>query len=346
MTKMKKILAVGLAGVMAVAFAACSNGTTDEGNTDAAAAVKTGYAVSASLGHPSHDEKEDFIEIDTVVAAVLVDADGKVVACQIDEAQTQPNLQENDGFVDEAALRTKKQKLEDYGMKAVSAQAGNIENGGEWYEQIAAFEEWTIGKTADEIAGAAMTEEGAVADLASSCTIYSGGFVGVVTEAIKNATDMGAKSTDTLKLAMSTDKYYESVAGELVQYDTSIAVVTTDAEGKITSCITDATQGKCYVKDGKFTGKDDTTYPEGTFKSKKQLGDEYGMKGVSAGIGAIENGGEWYEQAKAFEDWTIGKTAEEVKAGMGEDGKIADLASSCTITAYGFVGTVAAAATK
>lgn len=349
MTKMKKILAVGLAGILAVGFAACSNGGTTEpekNETDAAAAVKTGYAVSASLGHASHDEREDFIEIDTVVAGVLVDADGKVIACQIDEAQTQPNLAENDGFVDEAALRTKKQKLEDYGMKAVSAQAGNIENGGEWYEQIAAFEEWTIGKTADEIAGAEMTEGGAVADLSSSCTIYSGGFVGVVTDAIKNATEMGAKADDTLKIALSTDKYYESKAGELVQYDTSIAVVTTDAEGKITSCITDATQGKCYVKDGKFVVKDGDTYPEEAIKSKKQLGDDYGMKGVSAGIGAIENGGEWYEQAKAFEDWTIGKTAEEVSAGMNEEGKIADLASSCTITAYGFVGTVAAAATK
>ena len=44
MTKMKKILALGLAGVLAVGFAACSNGAAkDEGkdNGDAAAA-KTG----------------------------------------------------------------------------------------------------------------------------------------------------------------------------------------------------------------------------------------------------------------------------------------------------------------
>lgn len=344
MINFKKVLATGLAGVLAIGFAACSNGGSDAKDTteaaNEAAAVKTGYSVSASLGHASHDEKEDFIEIDTLAAAVLVDADGKVVACQIDEAQTQPNLQENDGFVNEDALRTKKQKLEDYGMKAVSAGNGAIKDGGEWYEQIAAFEKWTIGKTADEIAGAEMTKEGAVADLASSCTIYSGGFVGVVADAIKGATDMGAKSDDTLKLAMQTEKYYESKAGELVQYDTNIAVVTTDAEGKITSCITDATQGKCYVKDGKFVVKDGDTYPEEAIKSKKQLKDEYAMKGASP------IGKEWYEQAAAFEAWCIGKTADEVKAGMGEDGKIADLASSCTITAYGFVGTVAAAATK
>lgn len=344
MTKMKKILAIGLAGVLAVGFAACSNGGSDakDDTTNEAAAAKTGYAVSASLGHASHDEREDFIEIDTVAAAVLVDADGKVIACQIDEAQTQPNLQENDGFVDEAALRTKKEKLEDYNMKNASPI------GKEWYEQIAAFEEWTIGKTADEIAAAEMTEDGAVADLSAGCTIYSGGFVGVVTEAIKNATDAGASSTDTLKLVLDTEKYYESKAGELVQYDTNIAVVTTNDEGKITSCFIDATQGKCYVKDGKFTGKDDTTYPEVQIKSKKQLQGDYGMKGVSAGIGVIPDGGEWFEQAAAYEAWAIGKTADEIKAAVGEDGKSADadLTAECTITIAGIAATVAEAATK
>ena len=83
MTKMKKILAIGLAGVLAVGFAACSNGGTQEaGNDDAAttAAAKTGYAVTASLGHASHGTEEDVIEINTVAAAVLVDADGKVIA--------------------------------------------------------------------------------------------------------------------------------------------------------------------------------------------------------------------------------------------------------------------------
>ena len=64
MTKMKKILAIGLAGVLAVGFAACSNGGTQEaGNDDAAttaaAAAKTGYAVTASLGLTKALAKEE-----------------------------------------------------------------------------------------------------------------------------------------------------------------------------------------------------------------------------------------------------------------------------------------------
>lgn len=338
MTKMKKILAIGLAGVLAVGFAACSNGGTQEaGNDDAAttAAAKTGYAVTASLGHTSHGTEEDVIEINTVAAAVLVDADGKVIACQIDEAQTQPNLKENDGFVADDALRTKKQKLEDYGMKSASP----IQK--EWYEQVDAFEKWAVGKTADEIK-ACVDETGYAtdADLKAGCTIWAGNFVKVVSEAITNAADKGASATDTLKLVMKTEKYYESKAGELIQYDTNIAVATTDAEGKITSCIVDATQGKCYVKDGKFVNKEGTAYPEGEFKSKKQLGEDYAMRAASP------IGKEWFEQAEAYEAWAVGKTADEIKAGMGEDGKVADLASSCTITAYGFTSTVAEAATK
>ena len=207
MTKMKKILAIGLAGVLAVGFAACSNGGTQIAGNDGAAtaaAAKTGYAVTASLGHASHGTEEDVIEINTVAAAVLVDADGKVITCQIDEAQTQPNLKENDGFVADDALRTKKQKLEDYGMKSASP----IQK--EWYEQVDAFEKWTVGKTADEIK-ACVDETGYAtdADLKAGCTIWAGNFVKVVSEAITNAADKGASATDTLKLVMKTEKYYE-----------------------------------------------------------------------------------------------------------------------------------------
>ena len=337
MTKMKKILAIGLAGVLAVGFAACSNGASEPANDnkEETATAKTGFAVTASLGHISHDESEETIEISTVAAAVLVDADGKVITCQIDEAQTQPNLKENDGFVAEDALRTKKQKLEDYGMKSASP----IQK--EWYEQVDAFEKWTVGKTADQVT-AGIGEDGypTDADLKAGCTIWAGNFAKVVSEAITNAADKGAAATDTLKLVMQTEKYYESKAGELVQYDTNIAAVTTDADGKITSCIVDATQGKCYVKDGKFVDKDGKAYPEMEIKSKKQLQGDYAMKSVSP----IQK--EWFEQAEAYEAWAVGKTADEIKAGMGEDGKVADLASSCTITAYGFTSTVAEAATK
>lgn len=325
MTKMKKVLAVGLASVLAVSFVACSKGAGDadaDNKTDAAAA-KTGYSVISQI----QEVKDTTLTIDSVAAAVLVDADGKIIDCKIDEAQTKPDLATNNGDV--ADLRTKLEKKEDYGMKGVSPI------GKEWYEQVAAFEEFAKGKTADEIT-AAVGDDGypSNADLKAGCTIAVADIAKAVSNAVTNAQDLGASANDTLKLAVTTEKYYESNETNL-QYDSNYAVVTLSADGKITSCIIDASQAKCTIADGKFT------VAEGTFASKKELKDDYGMKGISP------IGKEWYEQADAFEKWAVGKTAAEITAGVGDDGYAsdADLKAGCTIIVSSIAKTVATAAT-
>ncbi|MDD6729215.1 MAG: hypothetical protein PUE08_08365 [Eubacteriales bacterium] len=329
MNKMKKILAVGLASVLAVSFAACSNGgdaaddtTTTTGAAEAAAA-KTGYSIISSIA----DVEDTTLTIDSVCAAVLVDADGKIIDVKIDEAQTKPDLATDDGNV--ADLRTKLEKKEDYGMKGVSPI------GAEWYEQIAAFEDFAKGKTAAEIT-AAVGEDGypSDADLKAGCTIHVSDIATAVANAVNNAQDLGASATDTLKLDINTEKYYESDETNL-QYDSNYAIVTLDADGKITSCIIDASQAKCSMDGGKFTVE------AGSYKSKKELGDDYGMKAISP-IGA-----EWYEQAASFEKFAIGKTAAEITAAVGEDGYAsdADLKAGCTIIVSSIAQTVADAAT-
>lgn len=318
MTKMKKILAVGLAGLMAVGFAACSSsndsGKNEDTNKDAVATAKTGYAISSEIKEDEYNKSETALEIDSVCAAVLVDADGKIIDVKIDEAQTKPDLKKDNGDVSD--LRTKLEKKEDYGMKSTSPI------GKEWYEQVEAFEAWAKGKTAEEVK-AGIGEDGYAsdADLKAGCTIYANGFATVTAKAVENATDCGAKATDTLKLGMTTSKYYESNETNL-QYDTDYAIVTVDADGKVTSCIIDASQAKCTIADGKFTVE------KGAFKSKKELGDDYAMKSASP------IGKEWYEQAAAYEQWCIGKTADEIKDCYGEDmsASDADLKAGCTIT--------------
>lgn len=324
MTKMKKILAVGLASVLAVSFAACSKGASntadDNSATDNAnaAAAKTGYAVVSSIS----DVEDTTLTIDSVCAAVLVDADGKIIDCIIDEAQTKPDLAVNNGDVED--LRTKYEKKEDYNMKGAS------EIGKEWYEQIEAFEAFAKGKTADEIT-AAIGEDGypSNADLKAGCTMHSSTFAAAVSKAVAGAQDLGASATDTLKLAITTGKFYESNETNL-QYDSDYAIVTVNAEGKITSCLIDASQAKCSIEDGKFT------VAEGEFITKKELKEDYNMKGDS------EIGKEWYEQAAAFEQFAIGKTADELKAAIGEDGypSDADLKAGCTIHATSIVENV------
>ena len=330
MTKMKKILAVGLAQVLAVSFAACSKTANDDGTTNGgskADTVKTGLAVISEIKADEHNPSDTALEIDSVAAAVTVDADGKIVDVKIDEAQTKPDLTKDNGNVTD--LRTKLAKKEDYAMKAASP----IQK--EWYEQVAAFEAWAKGKTADEVkAGVDAEGNPTDADLKAGCTIKANGFTEVVAKAMASATDMGAKATDTLRLSVTTEKYYESNETNL-QYDSNYAAVTFDAEGKITSCLIDASQAKCSIADGKFTVE------KGAYQSKKELKENYNMKVASP----IEK--EWFEQAAAFEAWAKGKTAAEVKAGVGEDGKPsdADLKAGCTIIVNAIAENVAAAAT-
>ncbi len=322
MTKMKKFLAVGLASVLAVSFAACSKAADDgKSSTEAgkdAAAAKTGYAVVSSIS----DVKDTTLTIDSVCAAVLVGADGKIIDCKIDEAQTKPDLAKDAGDVKD--LRTKLEKQGDYAMKGASP----IQK--EWFEQIAAFEAFAKGKTADEIT-AAVGEDGkpSNADLKAGCTIVVADIAKAVANAVTGAQDLGASSTDTLKLAVTTEKYYESNEKNL-QYDSNYAVVTLDKDNKITSCLIDSSQAKCTIADGKFTVKD------GAFASKKELKDDYAMKGVSP----IQK--EWYEQAAAFESFAKGKTADQLTAAVGEDGKPsdADLKAGCTIIVKGIVENV------
>ncbi len=109
----------------------------------------------------------------------------------------------------------------------------------------------------------------------------------------------------------------------LAQVDSTVAAVTVDESGKIVACKIDVAQNKVPVNaDGSF----DTSL---TFKSKQELGTDYGMTPASP------IGKEWDEQADAFAAYVVGKTAAEVEA-IGVVGEhnapdVADLAASCTM---------------
>lgn len=125
----------------------------------------------------------------------------------------------------------------------------------------------------------------------------------------------------------------------LAETDSTIVAVTVDKDGKILDCKINAAQTKInFSAEGKLT-----TDVASTFKSKQELGTEYGM-GTKSGIGK-----EWNEQADAFAAYVIGKTVDEVKgiavtdAGVAAD---ADLASSVTIHIGDFIAAVTKAVTN
>ena len=157
---MKKIFASMMAAAMVVSLAGCSNGNSSEsgssansessssanseGGSDNAAAYKLGMGVVTSTASSAAGNAQ----VDATVAAVILDADGKIVSCAIDVAQNKMDVTDGEVPEDAASMtfKSKKEKLEEYGMKPASAI------GKEWYEQAEAFEAYVVGKTADEVA--------------------------------------------------------------------------------------------------------------------------------------------------------------------------------------------------
>ncbi|NLO08354.1 MAG: hypothetical protein GX129_00575, partial [Clostridiales bacterium] len=107
------------------------------------------------------------------------------------------------------------------------------------------------------------------------------------------------------------------------QVDSTAVAVLVDDKGVIKNIVIDVVQTKFNFS----TTGEITTDLAKTFDSKKELGDNYNMKGASP------IGKEWYEQAEALEKYVTGKTVAEVK-GIALDGGYptdADLTSSVTM---------------
>lgn len=300
--------------------------TQEENTAGAATGYKTGMAIISSM-ESSKDagEKDGNAQVDSVVAVVVLDADGKIVNCVLDTAQSKMGFTSEGKVINKDEFKTKKEYKDDYGMKAASSI------GKEWYEQAEAMEQYVIGKTVAEVNGIAVDEDTKPTDvdLAASVTIKIGSYVEAITEAADQAKEVGTQAGDKLGLGVLTDMSKSKDAsadkeGQCQAYSTYVAT-TFGADGKITASIIDSTQGTVkFDAAGKITS--DLT---AGVKTKRQLGDDYGMKAAS-GIGK-----EWYEQAAAMGAYMIGKTADEV-AGItvNEDSKPtdADLAASVTIS--------------
>ncbi len=142
------------------------------------------------------------------------------------------------------------------------------------------------------------------------------------------------------KLGLGTVISLDSSATETAQIDGTIAAVVLDKDGKIVLCRIDAIQNKIPVADG-------FVEVPASFKTKMELGDDYNM--AKYGQNQDRNGDgvvkEWYEQAKAFETWCIGKTVDEVKnmaTQTQDDGYVipadeALLSAGCTIQITDFI---------
>ena len=111
-----------------------------------------------------------------------------------------------------------------------------------------------------------------------------------------------------------------------------VAAVTVDKDGKVVKCVIDAMQSKfTFTTDSEIKTTADTV-----FKSKTELGNDYGMKAASK----IQK--EWFEQAAAFAAYSVGKTSDQIKniavsEGVATD---ADLKASVTVRIASFQNAV------
>lgn len=131
-------------------------------------------------------------------------------------------------------------------------------------------------------------------------------------------------------------------ATAVAQADTVMAAVALDSAGKVIQVIIDSAQAKIdYDRNMKVTS--DKTAP---VKTKKELGNAYGMKSASS------IGKDWHEQIAELEKWMVGKTVAEikgmkVKARDGEHPAVPDvpeLTSLVTITVGEYLAAVEKAA--
>ena len=150
---MKKIVALFLAVIMLCTLCACGGEKKDENKTPdptpetKVETLKFGFGVST---HGSVDNEKGNGKLEATYAAVLVDADGKIVDVKMDAMSMETKLA--DGALQLLAnkkdLKSKYEQGDEYAMKNESY--GSKE---EWYVHADAFLSLVPGKTADDLLG-------------------------------------------------------------------------------------------------------------------------------------------------------------------------------------------------
>lgn len=334
---MKKMLSILLSVLFVCILLLAGCGTNASSGKQS---MGLGVVASTASSVPATAEEEGDMASSVTAAAVLLDGEGKILNCVIDQVQADVMFDEQGQVTTPSDTQfTSKMDLgESYGMK----QASSI--GREWNEQAAAFADYVKGKTIDEVKGIALNEKGAPADadLAASVTVSVGGFLAAVEKAVAHAFEVDAGAEDSLGLNLASrvaDAVNAGAEDGSIQTDTVIAAVALDGGGKITGAIIDDAQITLPITaDGQFAA-DVNEDPQ----TKLELWDDYGMKAASS------IGKEWHDQIGALCEFAVGKTADEVGGisvnaeGVTDD---PDLSTSVTLHIGGFISALQAAADK
>ncbi len=322
--------------------------TTEPAEAEAGAIAKIGLGsvTSTKKSADATAEKPAGAQADVTIAAVALDADGKIVRVEIDVAQTKASFLADNTNADLEEGKVYKTKMElgsEYGMLKSSGI------GKEYNEQLQAFMDYLVGMTADEVKAIPTKFKDDnhlnvpdVADLASSVTIDVGTYMAAVVEATENTVD--ATGATKLGLGIETDVAGTAATPEKparIQVNTYMNALALDDAGKIVANIVDVVQAKIDVDaEGKIVERNENV------ETKKDLKERYGMTKASA------IGKDWFEQMAEFEKYTLGKTIEEIASipVVERDANhvavpdVPELTSTVTITIDGYQAVMAKAA--
>ncbi len=320
---MRKFLALTLCLLTVIPMALVGCGNTEPTTVKFGA----GEYISTPTVADATADKDGSGKLDITYAAVTVDANGKIVACELDTASNTVSFTADGKAVANAEFKTKYELGKDYNMVAYG---GAVK---EWFEQADAFEKVVVGKTLDEVkALVAEGNKGTDEVVNAGCTIMVNEFVGAIEKAYSAAaTEVSADAA--LKVRIATEQTLTD-ATEEKDGSNKIAVylfaAATDAEGKAVAASSDCAEVS-FTFDATGVATFDTTKAVVT---KKDQGANYGM--VAYGGSAKE----WFEQAAAFDAACIGKTKAEIASLLAADGYhgVDELITAgCTIGVTGFI---------
>lgn len=303
---MKKWLLFLLCGVLALSLTACGR---DKDETPASGnKLGLGSVQSVTVVDPSH------AAVKATVAAVVLDKDGKIAECELDELTFTVGLE---GGLPQmvADLMSKLERGDDY-MPTPEEMQDASSLTASWADQVEKFCDFVEGKTPGQVTGLAATD--GKSEQIDGCDLIITDFIEAVGQAAKAAKDGSTAAEDDLHLAL-TAVAAETTDQTRPKYELEMAAVTLNDAGTITGCMTDSLQAELTVEEGVFAAL------SGTMATKRQMGDSYGMKAASG----IKR--EWYEQADAFDTYAVGKTAGQLSGTALDSSGKTDAIAGCTV---------------
>jgi len=354
---MKKILALLLCLCMVLCVVACGTPADSETpSTTETPATEAEYKLGMGVVVKTDSSKENNAQVDATIAAVVLDASGKIVSCRIDVAQNKMNI--TGGAIEaEKEFKTKMELGDDYNMAKYGTP--NVEGGTvqEWYVQTKAFEAYVVGKTVAEVQAIETKEVNAhqiavdEALLSAGCTMQITEFIEAVVKACNDEQGMSFKTAEAFTLGVAAKTTVDSSTKAATAEEAGAANMYTDmacavvAGGKVIATLNDAIQPKIAIDAAGIPT------PAEFAGTKRELKEGYNM--AAYGQPNVEGGTvkEWYLQSAAFSNHVLGMTAAEI-AGMETKEVNAHqisvdeelLSAGCTMQITGICAVVAQAA--